>query len=159
MTERSESATSKTKLFHLELMSRKKGRRSGSRENEPTENPFDELAELLGVENLPKGPEKVAKPEPRVFEKPPQRGKKNTTRGRIDIQRQTAHRGGKGVTVASGFKGIGLPEKKELAKKIQKACGVGGTVKDGCIEIQGDNRETMFRILEEAGFNPVISGG
>ena len=80
-------------------------------------------------------------------------------RGRIDIVRQTAHRGGKAVTVAKGFKGIGLPEKKELAKKIQKACGVGGTVKDGCIEIQGDNRETMMRILTEAGFNPVFAGG
>ena len=72
---------------------------------------------------------------------------------------QTANRGGKGVTVAKGFKGIGLPEKKELAKRIQKECGVGGTVKDGCIEIQGDNREAVVRILTEAGFNPVLAGG
>lgn len=123
------------------------------------ESPFDELAELLGDENLPKGPEPVAKPEPRVFEPPPRRGKKNTTRGRIEVQRQTAHRGGKGVTVAFGFKGIPLQEKKELAKKIQKRCGVGGTVKDGCIEIQGDNRDVMVEVLTEAGFNPVVSGG
>jgi translation initiation factor 1 len=61
--------------------------------------------------------------------------------------------------VASGFKGIPLQEKKELAKKIQKMCGVGGTVKDGCIEIQGDNREAMVEVLTEAGFNPVVSGG
>ncbi len=146
-------------LCILVCMSRRKGRASRGREEEPAGNPFDELSELMGIENLPKGPDKVEKSEPIIREKPPQRGKKNTTRGRIDIQRQTAGRGGNGVTVASGFKGIGLPEKKDLAKKIQKACGVGGTVKDGNIEIQGDNREAMARILTEAGFNPVISGG
>jgi translation initiation factor 1 len=87
------------------------------------------------------------------------RGKKNTNRGRVDIIRQTAHRGGKGVTVVKNFIGIGLPEKQELAKRMQRACGVGGTVKDGCIEIQGDNRDEVKRILIEAGFNPVFAGG
>ena len=87
--------------------------------------------------------------------KPPPSG----NRGRVDITRQTAGRGGKTVTVASGFVGIGQPEKEQLAKKIQKACGTGGTVKDGCIEIQGDKREHMARILSEAGFRPVFAGG
>ena len=59
-------------------------------------------------------------------------------RGRVDIIRQTAGRGGKVVTVIKGFTGIGLPEKERLAKAMQKACGTGGTVKDGRIEIQGD---------------------
>ena len=57
------------------------------------------------------------------------------------------------------FVGIGQPEKLALAKKMQKACGVGGTVKDGCIEIQGNNRDEVKRILLEAGFNPVFAGG
>jgi len=77
----------------------------------------------------------------------------------VDIVRQTAHRGGKGVTVARNFTGIGLAEKQELAKKMQRACGVGGTVKDGFIEIQGDKREEMKRILIAAGFKPVFAGG
>ena len=55
--------------------------------------------------------------------------------------------------------GIGLVENQELAKKIQKVCGVGGTVKDGNIEIQGYKRDEVKRILTEAGFNPVFSGG
>jgi translation initiation factor 1 len=55
--------------------------------------------------------------------------------------------------------GIGLPEKEMLAKKMQKACGVGGTVKDGQIEIQGDKREEAAKILIAAGFRPVFAGG
>ena len=83
--------------------------------------------------------------------------KKN--RGRVDIIRQTAHRGGKTVTVVTGFVGIGLAEKERLAKEMQKACGAGGTVKEGRIEIQGDQREIISRILANAGFRPVFAGG
>ena len=81
------------------------------------------------------------------------------SRGRVDIRRETGGRGGKTVTVIDGFVGIGLPEKEQLAKKIRGACGCGGTVKDGAIEIQGDQRETIARILTEAGFRPVFAGG
>jgi len=81
------------------------------------------------------------------------------SRGRVDILRQTAARGGKTVTVVTHFVGIGLPEKQMLAKRIQKACGTGGTVKDGRIEIQGDKRAEVARILTEAGFRPVLAGG
>ena len=85
--------------------------------------------------------------------------KRPKSRGRVDIKRQTGGRGGKTVTVVSGFVGIGLPEKEMLAKKMQKSCGVGGTVKEGRIEIQGDKRAEVARILEEAGFRPVFAGG
>lgn len=77
----------------------------------------------------------------------------------MDILRQTAHRGGKTVTVVTNFIGIGLPEKEKLAKQMQKACGCGGTVKEGRIEIQGDKRNEVARILAEAGFRPVFAGG
>jgi translation initiation factor 1 len=83
--------------------------------------------------------------------------KKN--RGRVDIIRNTAGRGGKTVTVVANFIGIGLPEKEKLAKEMQKTCGTGGTVKDGRIEIQGDKREEVARILAKAGFRPVFAGG
>ena len=116
-------------------------------------NAFGGLDALGG---LPAGPEGEL---PELPGKTSKRGQKNTSRGRVDIIRQTAHRGGKAVTVVKNFTGIGLPEKQALAKKMQKACGVGGTVKDGCIEIQGDKREDVKRILTEAGFNPVFAGG
>ncbi len=119
----------------------------------------DPYGALAGLGNLPAGPEAPRDSAPLTHAKTSQRGQKSTNRGRVDIVRQTAHRGGKGVTVAKNFTGIGLAEKQDLAKKMQKACGVGGTVKDGCIEIQGDKREEMKRILMEAGFKPVFAGG
>ena len=81
------------------------------------------------------------------------------SRGRVNIVRQTAHRGGKTVTVISGFLGISLAEKEALAKEMQQSCGAGGTVKNGRIEVQGDQRETVARILTSAGFHPVFAGG
>lgn len=117
-------------------------------------NPFANL----NLEGLPEGPVDFPVNAP-TDSKTSKRGAKNTNRGRVEIRRQTAHRGGKTVTVISGFVGIGLPEKESLAKQMQKTCGVGGTVKDGNIEIQGDQREKAAAILAEAGFRPVFAGG
>jgi translation initiation factor 1 len=77
----------------------------------------------------------------------------------VDVRRETGGRAGKTVTVADGFVGIGLPEKEQLAKRIRAACGTGGTVKEGRIEIQGDHREAVARVLSAAGFRPVMAGG
>jgi translation initiation factor 1 len=138
-------------------MSRKKKRISTSERAELTQNPFGVLSGLGG---LPAGSEDGPGEAAGVQEeKSSKRGRKNTSRGRVDIIRQTAHRGGKAVTVVTNFTGIGLPEKQDLAKKMQKSCGVGGTVKEGRIEIQGDKREEVKRILTEAGFQPVFAGG
>ena len=90
---------------------------------------------------------------------PPKAAAAAKNRGRVDIKRTTAGRGGKTVTLVTGFVGIGLPEKESLAKKMRNACGCGGTVKDGDIEIQGDQREKIAQILMEAGFRPVFAGG
>lgn len=113
-------------------------------------NPFA----ALSASDLPPGPE-ASTPNPN--EKTSDKPRKN--RGRVDIIRQKAGRGGKTVTVVKGFVGIGLPEKERLARAMQKACGVGGTVKDGQIEIQGDKREEVARILTEANFRAVFAGG
>ena len=110
------------------------------------QNPF---AALSG-EGLPPGPAD----EPVSKNPPPQKN-----RGRVDIIRNKAGRGGKTVTVVTNFIGIGLPEKEKLAKEMQKTCGTSGTVKEGRIEIQGDKREEVARILIKAGFRPVFAGG
>lgn len=112
------------------------------------QNPFGALGGL----NLPSGPKPIA-------EAPGRSEKVPGNRGRVDVLRTTAGRGGKTVTVARNFTGIGLPEKEALCKKMRSAAGCGGTVKDGAIEIQGDQREVVARILTEAGFRPVMAGG
>ena len=98
-------------------------------------------------------------PPPSELSSASKRGAPSTNRGRVDIIRHTAGRGGKTVTVIANFIGIGLPEKEKLAKEMQKACGTGGTVKEGRIEIQGDKRQEVARILTKAGFRPVFAGG
>ena len=114
------------------------------------QNPFGSLDSA----GLPAAPAPVAGPPAVAKAKEPARN-----RGRVDILRETAGRGGKTVTVVTNFVGIGLPEKEQLAKKMRNACGAGGTVKDGRIEIQGDRREIVAKILSEAGFRPVLAGG
>jgi translation initiation factor 1 len=112
------------------------------------QNPFGSLS-AAGLASVPQStPQTVTRKEGPV---------KN--RGRVDIKRTTAGRGGKTVTLVTGFVGIGLPEKESLAKKMRNACGCGGTVKDGEIEIQGDQREKIAQILTDAGFRPVYAGG
>ncbi len=115
-----------------------------------SQSPFAALSSA----GLPAGP--ATAPNPPAPTACPAPGK---DRGRVDIRRETAHRGGKTVTVVRGFTGIGLPEKERLAKAMQKSCGVGGTVKEGRIEIHGDKRTEIARILTEAGFRPVFAGG
>ncbi len=112
-------------------------------------NPFD----ALSSDGLPPGPEN-SPTDSAPLSKP---AKKN--RGRVDILRVKAGRGGKTVTVVKNFVGIGLPEKEQLARAMQRACGTGGTVKNGQIEIQGDKRAEVARILTEANFHPVFAGG
>jgi len=112
------------------------------------QNPFGALD--AGVLGLPSKPASAAAPQAQAPER---------NRGRVDITREKAGRGGKTVTVVGGFSGIGLPEKEELARKMRAACGCGGTVKEGRIEIQGDQRGTVARILSDAGFHPVYAGG
>lgn len=111
--------------------------------------------EALSGQDLPPGPESPATDPGQ--KSAPKQARKN--RGRVDIIRQTAGRGGKTVTVVKGFVGIGLPEKEQLARAMQKACGTGGTFKNGQIEIQGDKRAEVARILSDAGFRPVFAGG
>lgn len=124
------------------------------------QNPFAALKGAV-ASGLAKAPVQTATSMPKPLTPPA--GAKTPppvkNRGRVDIIRETGNRGGKTVTVVTNFIGIGLPEKEQLAKKMRAACGCGGTVKDGRIEIQGDQRETVAKILTEAGFRPIFSGG
>jgi len=77
---------------------------------------------------------------------------------RVKVRREVAGRRGKAVTTVSGVPvdDAGL---KALAGKLKKRCGVGGSVKDGVIEIQGDHRAAVVEVLESEGYTPVLAGG
>lgn len=77
---------------------------------------------------------------------------------RVEVRREVAGRRGKAVTTVSGVPvdDAGL---KELAGKLKKRCGVGGSVKGGVIEIQGDHRAVVVEILSAEGYTPVRAGG
>ncbi len=74
------------------------------------------------------------------------------------VGRETAGRRGKGVTTVFD---VPLDEEalRELAAKLKQRCGTGGTVKDGRIEIQGDQRERIVAELEKLGFKVKRVGG
>ncbi len=82
----------------------------------------------------------------------------NSGDGIIRLHRETKGRKGNGVTLV---KGLGLPadEAKKLAKTLKQQCGVGGSVKDGVIEIQTDDRERIKLALEKLGHTVKIAGG
>lgn len=68
------------------------------------------------------------------------------------------NRKGKKVTLVEGF--VGSPEDiKNLAKELKSKCGVGGSVSDNNILIQGDFRERVLSLLQEQGFKVKRSGG
>jgi translation initiation factor 1 len=78
--------------------------------------------------------------------------------GVIRIRREVKGRGGKTVTVASGFQ-LDDDGLKQLAAELKRRCGTGGSAKNGEILIQGDHRETLLAELKQKGFAVKRSGG
>jgi translation initiation factor 1 len=67
-------------------------------------------------------------------------------------------RGGKSVTVIEGLQ-IPLKEREALLKQLKAKLGTGGTVKDTCLEIQGDHCDALIAALEKLGYPTKRSGG
>lgn len=83
---------------------------------------------------------------------------KRSTTGPVKVRREVAGRKGKGVTTVSNLP-LNDHEIRDLAARLKKRCGVGGSAKDGVIELQGDHRDTVVATLEADGYDVVRAGG
>lgn len=78
--------------------------------------------------------------------------------GIVRLERQTKGRKGAGVTLVTGLP-LADAELKRLAKALKARCGVGGAVKEGIIELQGDQRDKLLPLLEAEGYRVKKAGG
>ena len=77
---------------------------------------------------------------------------------RVRVQRTKAGKGGKLVTAITGLEAPEA-ELKALLKQLKAAAGTGGTLKEGVIELQGDQVAAALAALENAGYRPKQAGG
>lgn len=74
------------------------------------------------------------------------------------LHRESKGRGGKVVTLVKNLQ-LSPDDLKTLGSQLKQACGVGGAVKDGVIEIQGDQRPRLAEVLQKLGYKVKIAGG
>ena len=74
------------------------------------------------------------------------------------IRRETGGRGGKTVTTIAGL-ALDDDALAALGKRLKAACGTGGTVRDGTIELQGDHRDAALALLAKEGLRGKLAGG
>lgn len=78
--------------------------------------------------------------------------------GIVRVSRETKGRKGSGVTLITGLP-LADAELNALAKQLKQRCGSGGTVKNGVVEIQGDQRDVVLAELIRLGFQAKKAGG
>jgi translation initiation factor 1 len=74
------------------------------------------------------------------------------------LHRQTSGRGGKAVTLVKNL-ALSMDDLKALAKRLKQECGTGGTIKEGVIEIQGEQRQRIADVLQKLGYKVKVAGG
>ena len=78
--------------------------------------------------------------------------------GIVRVSRETKGRGGKAVTLVRGL-AMDPASPDKLAKQLKAACGSGGTVKDGVVEVQGDHCDKLVALLAAQGHRVKRAGG
>ena len=116
------------------------------------------LSQLSGLVVTETKPEDAAAAEAANVAAAESAAKNQRSKDVVRVHRETKGRGGKAVSLV---KGISLPdnELQVLGKQLKTACGSGGTVKDGVIEVQGDHGDRLVALLNAQGFNAKRAGG
>lgn len=78
--------------------------------------------------------------------------------GQVRVSRERQGRGGKTVTLVRGLP-LAAAELADLGKRLRSACGTGGTVRDGVLELQGDHRDRVVEWLRQSGHPAKAAGG
>ena len=78
--------------------------------------------------------------------------------GFVRVSRQTKGRGGKAVTLVHGLP-LDALALAALGKRLRTACGAGGTLKEGVLEVQGDHVERVLGWLQQEGWKVKRAGG
>jgi translation initiation factor 1 len=76
----------------------------------------------------------------------------------VYLHRESKGRGGKGVIIVKGLV-LSPADLTALAKTLKQACGSGGTIKEGAIELQGQEREKVSEVLKNLGYKVKLAGG
>ena|SRR5688572_30645585 len=92
-----------------------------------------------------------------VYSTNPDFQKSQESPARQDLKVWKEFQGGKPVTIVRNYTGSAA-ELEKLGRELKMKCGVGGTVKNGEILIQGDQRDKIVRMLQEKGFNVKKAG-
>ena len=78
--------------------------------------------------------------------------------GNVRVSRESKGRAGKTVTLVRGLP-LDAAALEALGKRLRSACGTGGTVREGVLELQGDHRERVVAWLQQEGWRAGLAGG
>lgn len=111
----------------------------------------------LDASGLPSGENK---PRPSKPAHKPAAKKSKKSKGRVEVRREKAGRGGKTVTTLREFPThIPLPTLEAMTFDLKKTCACGGTLKGRVVELQGDVRDRVCAELAARGYQAVRAGG
>lgn len=136
-------------------MNTKKNRiNTESKKENLTSNPFDQLD--FSKIQLTENKKKIESPS-EEFSQKKESTQPSLKKQKLYIGQEKAGRAGKTVTIITGLENT--EERKSILKLIQKNIGCGGTIKEETLELQGEKRDEIAKLLKEKGYTVILRGG